>query len=140
MFHPENKLRTSWDFFVLAVTVLGAIQMPLPVVFDLSSFPAVSAVLWIIPAVFIADILVQFNTGFYRLGKTITKGSSVALRYLKSWFVLDLLAARQLQPLNTPAPLEDASRAHQMLEQGGHTGKIVLLTDAYTGTAKPTPP
>jgi len=54
--------------------------------------------------------------------------------------LLDLLAARQLQPLNTPVPLEDASRAHQMLEQGGHTGKIVLLTDAYTGTAKPTPP
>ena len=96
MFHPENKLRTSWDFFVLAVTVLGAIVIPLSVVFDLSSSPAAASVLWIIPAVFIADILVQFNTGFYRLGKTITRRSSIALRYLKSWFIPDLLAALPL--------------------------------------------
>jgi voltage-gated potassium channel len=96
MFHPENKLRTSWDFFVLAVTVLGAIVIPLSLVFDLSSSPAAASVLWIIPAVFVADILVQFNTAFYRLGKTVTRRSSIALRYLKSWFVLDLLAALPL--------------------------------------------
>jgi hypothetical protein len=28
MFHPENKLRTSWDFFVLAVTVFATIEIP----------------------------------------------------------------------------------------------------------------
>jgi hypothetical protein len=96
MFHPENKLRTSWDFFVLAVTVLGVIVIPLSVVFGLSSSPAAASLLWIIPAVFIADILVQFNTGFYRLGKTITRRSSIALRYLKGWLVLDLIAALPL--------------------------------------------
>jgi voltage-gated potassium channel len=96
MFHPENKLRTSWDFFVLAVTVLGAIVIPLSVVFDFSSSTAAASLLWIIPAVFIADILVQFNTGFYRLGKTVTRPSSIALRYLKNWFILDLLAALPL--------------------------------------------
>ena len=96
MFHPENKLRTSWDFFVLAVTVLGAIVIPLSLVFDLSSSPAAASVLWIIPAVFVADILVQFNTAFYRLGRTVTRGGSIAVRYLKSWFVMDLLAALPL--------------------------------------------
>ena len=96
MFHPENKLRTSWDFFVLAVTVLGAIVIPLSVIFDFSSSTAASALLWVIPIVFIADILVRFNTGFHRLGKIVTRPSNVALRYLKSWFALDLLAALPL--------------------------------------------
>ena len=27
MFHPENKLRASWDFFVLATTVFAAIEI-----------------------------------------------------------------------------------------------------------------
>ena len=96
MFHPENKLRTAWDFFVLAVTVLGAIVIPLSVIFDFSSSAAAAALLWVIPTVFIADILVQFNTGFYRMGKTVTRRSSIAVRYLKGWFALDLLAALPL--------------------------------------------
>jgi voltage-gated potassium channel len=96
MFHPENKLRTTWDFFVLAVTVLGALVIPLSVVFDFSSSAEAAALLWFIPAVFTADILVQFNTGFYRLGRTVNRRSSVALRYLRSWFFLDLLAALPL--------------------------------------------
>jgi voltage-gated potassium channel len=96
MFHPENKLRTSWDFFVLAVTVLGAIVIPLAIIFGFSSSRTADALLWIIPAVFIADILVQFNTGFFRLGKVVSRRTSIALRYLSSWFVLDLLAALPL--------------------------------------------
>ena len=96
MFHPENKLRTAWDFFVLGITVLGAIGFPLSVIFDSSSSSAAAALLWIIPLVFTADILVQFNTGYYRLGRTVTRRSSIALRYLKSWFALDLLAALPL--------------------------------------------
>ena len=93
MFQPENKLRTSWDFFVLAITVLGAIELPLSIVFNRSSLASSAAVLWIVPIVFVADMLVRFNTGYYRLGKLVSKRSSVALRYLSGWFVLDLLAA-----------------------------------------------
>ena len=92
MFHSENKIRTSWDFLVLAVTVFAVIEIPLSMVFDLSS-TLVAAAVWIILGVFIADILIHFNTGFYRLGKTVFKRSAVALRYLKGWFWLDLLAA-----------------------------------------------
>ncbi|MBA7568910.1 hypothetical protein ES708_10647 [subsurface metagenome] len=66
MFHTENKLRTSWDFLVLAVTVFAVIEIPLSMVFDLSS-TLVAASVWIILGVFVADILVHFNTGFYRL-------------------------------------------------------------------------
>ena len=78
---------------MLAITVLGAIEIPLSVVFNHSAFALSYAVLWIVPIVFVADMLVRFNTGYYRLGKLVSKHSSVALRYLSGWFVLDVLAA-----------------------------------------------
>ena len=28
-------------------------------------------------------------------------------------------------------PLAEAAKAHELLERGGHTGKIVLTTNAY---------
>ena len=48
--------------------------------------------------------------------------------------LLDLLAAGKLSPVVAARiPLADAARAHEMLETGGHSGKIVLVTDAYEG-------
>jgi len=96
MIHPESKLKNTWDFFVLGVTVIGAIVIPLSVVFDLSLPALTNFSHWIIPGLFVADILVQLNTGFYRLGGLISKRNAVALKYLKGWFWLDVLAALPL--------------------------------------------
>jgi NADPH:quinone reductase-like Zn-dependent oxidoreductase len=42
--------------------------------------------------------------------------------------LLDLLAAGELDPIVAErVPLDDAARAHRMLEQGGHAGKIDLV-------------
>jgi len=44
--------------------------------------------------------------------------------------LLDLLAAHRLQPVVAArVPLREAARAHKIRERGGHTGKVVLVTD-----------
>jgi NADPH2:quinone reductase len=44
--------------------------------------------------------------------------------------VMPLFAAGEIEPLiDARFPLGDAARAHQLMEQGGHFGKIVLFTD-----------
>lgn len=44
--------------------------------------------------------------------------------------LLDLLAAGKIEPVITARfPLTEAARAHEMLETGGHAGKVVLVTD-----------
>ena len=44
--------------------------------------------------------------------------------------VMPLFAAGKIEPLiSARFPLQDAAAAHQMMEQGGHFGKIVLFTD-----------
>ena len=39
------------------------------------------------------DILVTFNTGAYKKGKLVMKRKKAVLIYLKSWFLLDFIAA-----------------------------------------------
>ncbi|MCP4083440.1 MAG: zinc-binding dehydrogenase [Actinomycetia bacterium] len=49
--------------------------------------------------------------------------------------LLDALATNQLEPVIAQRiPLAEAARAHELLERGGHTGKVVLTTDAYDNT------
>ena len=44
---------------------------------------------------------------------------------------LDRLAAGSLSPIVAERiPMAEASRAHELLERGGHVGKVVLITDA----------
>ncbi len=46
--------------------------------------------------------------------------------------LLDALATHQLEPVIAQRiPLVEAAKAHKLLERGGHTGKVVLTTNAY---------
>ncbi len=50
--------------------------------------------------------------------------------------LIDLAASGSIQPIVSERfPLADASGAHERLERGGHTGKVVLVTDAYRRVA-----
>ncbi|MGI9611932.1 MAG: zinc-binding dehydrogenase [Acidimicrobiales bacterium] len=45
---------------------------------------------------------------------------------------LDALATHQLEPVIAQRmPLAEAAKAHELLERGGHSGKVVLTTNAY---------
>lgn len=39
------------------------------------------------------DILVNFNTGFYKKGYLVMKRKEIIKNYVKTWFFLDLLAS-----------------------------------------------
>ena len=46
-------------------------------------------------------------------------------------FLLQLLGEGTIKPVVTErVPLAEASRAHELLERGGHAGKVVLVPDA----------
>jgi NADPH2:quinone reductase len=49
--------------------------------------------------------------------------------------LLGLLAAGKIKPVVAERfPLAEAARAHELLERGGHAGKVVLVTSAYLGS------
>jgi NADPH:quinone reductase-like Zn-dependent oxidoreductase len=44
--------------------------------------------------------------------------------------LLDLLVTGEIKPSVTErVPLTEAARAHELIERGGHAGKVVLVTD-----------
>lgn len=54
--------------------------------------------------------------------------------------LLRLLAAGRIHPVVAERiPLPDAARAHELLEEGGHPGKFVLVTDAHQELASVDP-
>ena len=56
------------------------------------------------------------------LGKTDQRERLAAL--------LDLLVTGEIKPIVTErVPLTEAARAHELIERGGHAGKVVLITD-----------
>lgn len=56
-----------------------------------------------------------------------------ATRYI----VWPLLASDALQvPIHDRLPLEEAARAHAILREGGHLGKVILEVEARTGSAR----
>ena len=47
----------------------------------------------VMDSVFMCDIIVAFNTGFYKKGYLEMKRKEIIKNYLKTWFFLDLLAS-----------------------------------------------
>jgi hypothetical protein len=47
----------------------------------------------LIDVIFIIDIAVTFNTGFYKKGYLVMKRRDIVINYIKTWFFIDLVAS-----------------------------------------------
>jgi len=47
----------------------------------------------IIDVSFMIDVIVTFNTGFYKKGYLVMKRKEIIKNYIKTWFILDILAS-----------------------------------------------
>ena len=96
MLHLESRFKKGWDLGVLAITIGTAIIIPFSVVFGTTGrlVPIIATVLSTL--VFIADVVLSFNTSYNFQGKVINEKRAVALRYLKGWFTVDIIAALPL--------------------------------------------
>ncbi|XP_076328741.1 voltage-gated delayed rectifier potassium channel KCNH8-like [Tachypleus tridentatus] len=90
--------KTCWDWLVLVATFYVAIVVPYSAAFqDNNESPSRNKTIIsdvIVEAFFIADIAVNFRTTFVsRKGEVVAKPKSIAVHYVRRWFVVDLLAA-----------------------------------------------
>ena len=93
LIYPESRFKALWELYVLLATVVVTIIAPLIVVFKLPMTPNLIAVDVLITLTFFADIVVQFNTSYSVRHRQVSDRKAIAIRYLKGWFILDLLAA-----------------------------------------------
>ncbi len=91
--HPESKLKEFWDLYMLVLTVACALIIPLQIALHV---PFHSSLLWfesLLSISFGIDIVLHFFTGFRFENRIILDPRRIAVHYLRSWFILDLIAA-----------------------------------------------
>ncbi|OQR72773.1 potassium/sodium hyperpolarization-activated cyclic nucleotide-gated channel 1-like [Tropilaelaps mercedesae] len=97
MIHPESALRINWDIFMLFLLVINMVVIPLDVAFFASHrYPFLVAVNIFSDIIYAVDLVLNFRTGV-KVCKDPLQFSldpwTVAKRYLRRWFVIDLISA-----------------------------------------------
>ncbi|XP_043496426.1 potassium voltage-gated channel subfamily H member 8 isoform X1 [Polistes fuscatus] len=85
--------KSCWDWLILLATFYVAIIVPYNASFINIDRPTMVSDV-VVEALFIFDILLNFRTTYVsRKGEVVSNSKSIALNYMKTWFVVDLVAA-----------------------------------------------
>ena len=85
-------MNSFWDMFIFLWIIWQAIFIPFYLCFDINYTGALTNLETAIDALFWTDILIAFNTGFYKNGILVMNRKLVVIHYIKTWFLLDLVA------------------------------------------------
>ena len=89
---PDSLQRRRWDTVSFVVLIFVCVSVPLRIGFGLHGWRDWIAVDILTDLFFIGDMLVCFLTTFEFEGERVIKRWDIAINYMKSWFVLDLLS------------------------------------------------
>jgi hyperpolarization activated cyclic nucleotide-gated potassium channel 2 len=82
-----------WNLLLLVFIIYQCITIPFRLSFNIPIVGGWRILEDIITAMFLIDVVINFNTGFYRKGNLIVSRKKIAINYIKFWFWLDLLAS-----------------------------------------------
>ncbi len=86
----NSFLKEIWDFIIVVLTILIAIELPLRLILDYTIWNILFES--IITIFLVIDIIINFNTETYSKGLIIKNRKQIANAYLRKSFILDLLA------------------------------------------------
>jgi len=91
--NPNSKFKSRFDGYIALCTVLVIVILPLRMGFSIKANGAWTIYDIIIELSFIADIIVSFFTAYEMSDSVLnTDKNHISARYLKSWFVLDVIS------------------------------------------------
>lgn len=94
LIYPENTLKVNWDLFITSILLASCIITPYRIAFGEIQEPVHwQAINFFIDCCFLIDIVIMFNSVYYDDDfEIIEDRKKIALTYLQSWFLIDLLA------------------------------------------------
>ena len=100
---PDSSFKTAWDCMGFIFIVYQSIMIPYNLCFGVHPEGGMIVFDTIIDCFFIIDIcnitlnlaniVITFNTGFYQKGIVVMIRREIVANYLKTWFLLDLIAS-----------------------------------------------
>mmetsp|Transcript_5332 Transcript_5332/g.13497 ORF Transcript_5332/g.13497 Transcript_5332/m.13497 type:complete len:564 (+) Transcript_5332:66-1757(+) len=88
-FDPNSTVRGCWDALVLVALVYTLLAVPLRIAFGFQ----LQALEIVVDIIFIADVGMNFETGISYRGKLVMDRRKVQIRYLTTWFGVDLVSS-----------------------------------------------
>lgn len=108
LLNPTDPRKNIWDTFIIIVTTLAAVEIPLRFVLE---YPHMWAWDSLFTLFFTVDMILSFFTGYRRGHHLVRDFSLIAKRYLRLWFWIDFLAAMPLGYLGSLILPEDGAYA-----------------------------
>lgn len=90
----DSFLKIIWDIIIMLATITITYLIP----YSVSFYSDYSRDLWIIISItFFFDTVLTFNTSYFAHGVRVTDRKLIAINYLKSWFIIDLISSLPLE-------------------------------------------
>lgn len=86
-------LRATWDIFLFLCIIYQAIVLPMRISFEMEFNELIFYLEIIIDCMFMFDIILNFNTGFYKGAKLFMSRKSIAIEYLFPWLFIDIISS-----------------------------------------------
>lgn len=90
--HPEGWIHMSWDFVLTCLLAHQSYYVPYQLCFNVPIDEETLKLDILVSAVFMADILISFNTGVLEKGSLVMSRNKIALIYARFWLWLDIIA------------------------------------------------
>ncbi|MCX7633175.1 MAG: ion transporter [Turneriella sp.] len=115
MIRHDNVYKRYFDVLLLLFTIFAALEVPLHLALRYPKTDWRLVLGYLYPIIFSLDIALNFFTTTVVRGEEITSPREIALRYLRSWFVVDLIAALPFDLIFTEGWLSELSNAARSL-------------------------
>lgn len=89
--NPNSTVRLVWDFVGLFLISWDVLYIPFELAFDPEENPFIVVVGWIILLYWTCDVVMSNLVGFYKEGELVMNQRRIILRYLRTWFLIDLI-------------------------------------------------
>lgn len=99
VFKESGRFRLVWDACILIGIVVSVILIPYQIAFQHIIFGLGSETVYLLDLLFLVDIALNFFTSYRHGGKEVTQRHLTVRHYLRTFFVVDLLANLPLDSL-----------------------------------------
>ncbi|CAK62923.1 unnamed protein product (macronuclear) [Paramecium tetraurelia] len=89
---PDSKFKIIWDILLLLFIVMNIFYIPINISFNISTSGVFEYLFDLLPSwIFVAEIIINFNTAYYDKGLMHEDRKSIVKHYLKDNFFWDLI-------------------------------------------------
>ena len=92
---PDSKFKTAWNIIIILLLLYTAIFVPFKIAFIIEADGLIMKCFeWLVDILFGIDIFINFISAYEdrNANKMIFDRKKIAVNYIKSWFILDLIA------------------------------------------------